>query len=262
MFSALSAQCNVTGTYFSRPSEDLVSLDTTDREQVASLFKRRRIDLVLDCGGITRPDLCEQDRSRAFRTNVDGVRNVADFCNCKTVYFSTDYVFDGEKGHYSEYDQINPINYYGWTKSEAEKIVLGTDQGNVVIRVAGLYGLSPRNNEFLSALQVPIVHKATDCLSSSLLLDDLVRHFPYFLAGSGLYHLSDGKAISRFEFTSRAVHVLGLPTEVVGESAEEIYPMARRPRNSSIISARHNLKVCGLEIGFRYIRRCLSVRGI
>lgn len=259
LFAELSRQFKVVGTYFSKPAGDLVPLDTSDRKQVVALLRAIRPDILIDCGGMTRPDACERDQQRAYQINVEGVANLVDFSNCKTIYFSTDYVFDGEKGQYAESDEPNPINYYGWTKREAEKIVLGARSDNVVLRVAGLYGDSRRNNEFLSSLTEPVIYRAIDCFSSNLLLDDLVQNLSFFWSTSGLYHLANSQALSRYEFAVKAVRILGLPAEVVGKSACEIYRIAQRPRDSSLVSVRHNLAVRDVEMGLQYLKYRLGL---
>jgi len=259
LFAELSGQFNVIGTYFSRPASDLVPLDTSDRKQVATLLRAIRPDILIDCGGMTRPDACECDQQRAYQINVEGVANLTEFCDCKIIYFSTDYVFDGEKGQYTENDEPRPVNYYGWTKREAEKIVLGARSDNLLLRVAGLYGDSTRNNGFLSSLTEPVIYRAIDRFSSNLLLDDVIRNLSFFWSGSGLCHLTDGKALSRYEFTVKAVRVLGLPTKVVGKPAHEIYRIAQRPRDSSLVSVRHNLPVRDIEMGLQYLKYRLGL---
>jgi len=259
LFAELSGQFDVIGTYFSRPASDLVPLDTTDRKQVATLLRTICPDLLIDCGGMTRPDACERDQQRAYQVNVEGVANLVEFCNSKIIYFSTDYVFDGEKGQYAENDEPHPVNYYGWTKREAEKMVLGARSDNVVLRVAGLYGDSRRNNEFLSSLAESVIYRAIDCFSSNLLLDDVIQNLLFFWSGSGLYHLTDGKALSRYEFAFKAVRILGLPTKVVGKPAREVYCIAQRPRDSSLVSVRHNLAVRDVEMGLQYLKYRLGL---
>lgn len=254
LYSELSKHAVVTGTYFSRPASDLVPLDTSDRMQVSALLSRIRPDVIIDCSGQTRPDSCERNQQIAYRVNVEGVANLVELCNTKYVYFSTDYVFDGVHGHYTEDDQPHPINYYGWTKFQAEKIVLGARTDNVVIRVSGVYGISPRNNEFLSSLNEPVINKATDCFSSNVLLDDIAENLAFFWARGGIYHLTDGEALSRYEFTFKAVRILGMTAKVVGKQANVLYRIAQRPRDSSLLSIRHTLPIQNAENGLQCVR--------
>jgi dTDP-4-dehydrorhamnose reductase len=254
LFAELSKQRRVIGTYYSKPDRDLVFLDTSDRKQVAALLRDLRPDILIDCGGMTRPDACECQPTRAYQVNVEGVANVAEFCGCKAIYFSTDYVFDGEKGQYAENDDPNPINQYGWTKREAERIALGARPDNVVVRIAGLYGESRRNSRFLASLAKPVIYRAVDCFSSTLLMDDVVQSLSFFWSRSGIYHLANCQALSRYEFAVEAVHILRLPTKVVGKPASEVYHIARRPRDSSLVSVRHNLPVRDADTGLQYLK--------
>jgi dTDP-4-dehydrorhamnose reductase len=254
LFDVLSKKFNVIGTFFSKPSPGLVYLDITDKQQVKSFFKTFDPDLVINCAGITKPDVCEINPKLAYKVNVEGVANMASFSPCKVIHFSSDYVFSGDKGFYTENDKPHPINYYGYTKLKSENIVLDSNPDNVVIRVSGLYGYNKRNNEFLSSFNFPEVYKATDLYGSTLLIDDIIIHLPFFCSAKGLYHLASGNAISRYDFALMAVRILGLSTKVIGKPANEIYSIAKRPRNSSLISVKHNLKIHNEEEGLKIVK--------
>jgi len=260
LFANLSKQHNVIGTYFSKSVEDLVHVDTSNKKQVVTFLKTIKPDLLIDCSGMTRPDQCEKNQPRAYQVNVEGVANLTAHCSCKVIYFSTDYVFDGRIGQYTETDKPNPINYYGWTKLEAEKIVLGARPDNVVLRVAGLYGYNRRNNEFLYSLSKSksIIYKANDCISSSLLLNDVTQNIEYFWSASGLYHLADGETLSRHKFALKAANILGLTVNIIEKPAHRLYSFAQRPKNSSLISTRHNLYIRDSTKGLNHMKENMS----
>lgn len=181
LFAELSKIYKVIGTYFTRPCKNLVKIDIRKENDVKNFFATYTPDTVIICGGITRPDECEINKKLAYDVNVNGIANICRYYNGKIIYFSTDYVFDGNKNSgYSEYDSPNPINYYGWTKLKAEQIVLNHNENNVVIRVAGLYGYNSQNNEFIRSLNKSPIYKAVDVFGSTLLLDDVARYLPYF----------------------------------------------------------------------------------
>jgi len=254
LFSALSKNFKVIGTYYSRPSKDLYHLEVRDEKQVRQFFEKFHPDLVVVAGGMTRPDECELNKELAHDVNVKGIKSILKYCGCKLIYFSTDYVFDGEKGFYSEEETPNPINYYGRTKLWAEEIVLDNRDNNVVIRVAGLYGYNERNNEFLNSLNSSPLYKAMDLFSSTLLINGVEKYLPFFIKERGIYHLTSGSALSRYDFTSIAVRILGVPIKVIGKQAKEIYHIAKRPQNSSLISVRHKLKVCKEREGLHIVK--------
>ena len=252
-FDSLKDKYEVVGSYQSRPSSDLIQLDISNRDQVQKILGATRPDILINCGGMTRPDECELDPKRAYAVNVNGAINLSDFSNCKIVYFSTDYVFDGQKEYYSENDEPHPINIYGQTKLEAERIVLHEGR-NLVVRVSGIYGFNQRNNEFLDSLSSPFIFKANDCYASSILLDDIVNNWPFLVSASGLYHLTDGRRLSRFDFASKAVRVLELDSKVVPKSANELYKIARRPKESTLVTIKHKLLIKNEDDGLMQLK--------
>jgi len=133
--------------YGSKPlNSNALKLDITEREQVFSLFKKVKLDTVIHTASETNVDKCEIQKDHALRVNVEGTRNVASACSklgAKLIYISTDYVFDGEKGNYTEQDKPNPINYYGVTKLEGEKQVTQNCQKYFILRASVLYGWHP-----------------------------------------------------------------------------------------------------------------------
>lgn len=248
----------VYGTFLSNKQDGLIYLDLTRESNVKSVLAKTKPDLIIHAGGLTNTDFCERDKEMAYGVNVRGTWNIVKNFGGKIIYFSTDYVFDGEKGLYCEKDVPNPINYYGWTKLEAEDILLRGGDDNIVIRVAGLYGHNERNNEFLNSFNSSIVYKATDLIGSTLLTDDIARYLPFFFEKRGIYHLTSGSAISRYDFALMVVRILSLPVKVIGKQAQDIYHTAKRPTNSSLISIRHNLEVCKEHKGLDFVKRSIT----
>jgi len=251
-------QGTVFGTFLSNEHKGLIYLDLTRGTSVKDVLAKIKPDIIIHTGGLTNTDFCESDNEMAYKVNVRGTRNLVKNFSGKIIYFSTDYVFNGEKGPYCEDDVPNPINYYGWTKLKAEEIVLHAADDNVVIRVAGLYGYNERNNEFLNSFNSAIIYKATDLAGSTVLIDDVVKYLPFFLQKKGIYHLASGSAISRYDFALMAVRILNLPVKVTGRKAKDIYHTAKRPTNSSLISVRHNLEVCRENKGLDFVKGCIT----
>lgn len=103
-----------------------LKLDITNRKEVFDLFRKIKPDVVIHTAAETNVDRCETQKELSWKINVEGTRNIAEACSktgAKMVYVSTDYVFDGEKGLYTEEDKPNPVNHYGITKLEGENQV-------------------------------------------------------------------------------------------------------------------------------------------
>jgi len=94
-------------------------LDIKDKNQVEKYFSKVDIDICIHLAAETDLDKCEKEKQNAFDINVKGTRYIVDQCIKKQIYLiypSTDYIFDGEIGNYSEEDYPNPVNYYALTK--------------------------------------------------------------------------------------------------------------------------------------------------
>ena len=112
-------------------------------------------DIVIHAAAFTNVDDCEKNKDRAFAVNVQGTRNIADAVEkigAKVVYISTDFVFDGKKGMYKEIDSTKPINYYGITKLNGERIVDKLLDDYIIARTSVLYGWNPFSQNFATWL--------------------------------------------------------------------------------------------------------------
>ncbi len=98
---------------------DYYQLDVTDRSDVKGIIKSFCPDVIINCAAFTNVDECENQREFAWRLNVDAVKNLiigSRITGSKIVHMSTDYIFDGKNGPYTESEVPNPISYYGRTK--------------------------------------------------------------------------------------------------------------------------------------------------
>ncbi len=118
-------------------------VDLTRADAVRELISRQRPDRVIHTAAQTNVDLCETDPAPARRINVDAVANLVAACagtGSGVVQLSTDYVFDGAAGPYSEEDETNPLSQYGRMKLESESLVLEGKSAGLVVRTLWLYG--------------------------------------------------------------------------------------------------------------------------
>ena len=129
-------------------------LDLTDFDQLRSRLTALDFDVLINAAAFTNVDLCETQREQAFAINAEAPRALAEICRdkkAKLIHFSTDYVFDGEKREpYREEDEARPISVYGESKREGEKLVLQTQDRNLVVRVSWVFG--PDRPSFVDAM--------------------------------------------------------------------------------------------------------------
>ena len=122
-------------------------LDITDQKQVAELIANKRPDVVINTAAMTNVDLCEDEKQACDALNVDAVRYLADACkkiDAHLIQISTDFIFDGEDGPYTEEDKPNPLSYYGLSKLKSEQILQAHSVKWTVLRTIIVFGVGER----------------------------------------------------------------------------------------------------------------------
>ena len=126
-----------------------IQFDISDKKRVEQVFQQYRPDTVVHAASLTKVDTCETNKELAWKTNVKGTKNIVQESKKNhsfLIYISTDYVFDGEKGYYTETDKPDPINYYGQTKLKAEQQIQ-TLTNYCIARPSVIYGSTPAANK-------------------------------------------------------------------------------------------------------------------
>lgn len=141
----------VVGTQHSKASHEFVKLNLSEPDRVTALMRHLRPDVVLIPGGITNVDYCEEHEAEAMAVHAAGpelIAREAERYGGYVVYFSTDYVFDGAAGPYSEDAKPNPISGYARSKLEGERRVLAASKRACVLRTCGVYSFDPGSRNF------------------------------------------------------------------------------------------------------------------
>jgi dTDP-4-dehydrorhamnose reductase len=226
--------------------DNSLEVDIANEEQVLSIFRKLRPDAVIHAAAETNVDKCETQKEHAWNVNVEGTRNVAEACaevSAKLIHISTDYVFDGEKGHYEEEDKPNPISYYGLTKLEGERRVIAHCRNYAILRASVIYGWHPWKQNFatwvISQLrQNEEISVVEDHYNTPTLADNLAEMALEVLQRDlkGLYHASGSERISRYEFAKQIAESFQLDSSLVKtvKMGQLVAWMAKRPRDSSL----------------------------
>jgi len=227
-------------------------LDLNDSDTIKETVEAAMPDAVIHCAGVTSPDECEQNREECERINVQATAELAVVCReveARLVFLSTDQVFGGEKGWYTEADSPVPVNFYGATKLSAENAVRKILPGSIVARLPYIYGKSRyRGDRFTEWIVESLrdgreVRLFKDRFRSHFYLGDCVRALTALLEGGreGLFHLSGGNRESRYEFGVMLAEIFGLDKSLIissqaGGPAERVKFSAERPRDVSLNS--------------------------
>jgi len=229
-----------------------LKLDKCDRKAVFELLEKINPDVVIDTAALHNVDYCETHPEGAWKVNVEGTSNVAEACKkvgAKIIFISTDYVFDGTKGYYTEEDTPNPLSHYAKTKLEAEKIIQSLDVNYIIARPSVIYGWNSNEvsglksssgksvNFVVWALQKlekgEEIKAATDQYSSPTLADNLAEALLVMASSEkqGIYHTAGKDCLNRYEFTLKIAEVFGLDKSLIKPVTSEIFKqVAKRPK--------------------------------
>jgi dTDP-4-dehydrorhamnose reductase len=222
-----------------------LAVDITQKERTMESIASSAPDVVVHTAAETDVDRCESERDLARRINVEGTANIADACSkveAKLILVSTDYVFDGKKGNYSETDEPNPISFYGVTKLEAERIVSSTSSNSLIVRTSVLYGWHPTKLNFVTWIlkelrERKILKVVNDHINSPTLADNLANAIrkAIELDSRGILHIAGNEKISRFDFAGRIAERFDLDESLLlPVQMRDLNWVARRPRDSSL----------------------------
>ncbi len=238
------------------PLPHSVQLDITDRDATLRLVNDVQPKAIINTAALHNVDYCETHREEAARVNVEGVRNLSEAARenrSRLVHLSTDYVFDGTTGHYTELDKPHPLHYYAETKLEAEKVASQLPS-YAIARPSVIYGWNP-----LEATGIPsssgktvnfamfvleklkkneTVKAVRDQYGSPTFADNLadallkLAKYPH----NGVFHTAGRSCLSRYEFAVKLAEIFQYPQRLVQPMfTTEFKQLAERPKNSCLL---------------------------
>ena len=238
-------------------------VDLADAAAVESLIAAAAPDWVIHTAAWTDVDGCEADPGRARRVNLDLVRILGAACSAagtRLVQLSTDYVFDGRGGPYSEADEPNPLSRYGRLKLESEGVVLGSVPEGLVVRTLWLYGHAPgvRRNlvtwPLLALARGSVLRIADDQWGNPTFAPDLARAVLELCRRDcrGLYHVGGADFMTRLELVEELAAAFGFDTgSIVPTPTAESGQLAGRPLRSGLKTAKTEAELGRPMLGLR-----------
>ena len=231
-----------------KSDENYVQLDITDKEAFERVLMEIRPDAVIHCAAWTAVDAAEDEKNKArvYAVNVTGTKNIAEACknlDCKMIYISTDYVFNGHGTEPWQADckDFAPLNYYGQTKLEGELAVAELLDKFFVVRIAWVFGLNGKN--FIKTMinvgkKYDTVRVVNDQIGTPTYTYDLARLLVDMVETDkyGYYHVTnEGGYISWYDFCCEFYKRYGMKTKVIPVTTEEYgLSKAARPFNSRL----------------------------
>ena len=222
---------------------DIDEMDITNQEQVNTVIKSGNYDAVVHCAAWTAVDKAEEPElyDTVIKVNATGTKYIADDCeelDIPMMYFSTDYVFDGEgTTPWNEYDERHPLNVYGLSKAQGEEFVEKLKK-HFIIRIAWVFGKNG-NNFIKTMLRLGKERGAVSVVNDQIgnptytydlakLVVDMIQTDKY-----GKYHATNsGNFISWYDFACEIFKQAGMDVKVTPVDSNQFPAKAKRPKNS------------------------------
>ena len=219
---------------------DVDEMDITNAKQVDKVIKKNKYDAVVHCAAWTAVDKAEDEIDACTKVNVVGTKNIVKVCkelDIPLMYFSTDYVFDGQgESEWKEYDERHPLNVYGQTKYEGE-LAVQTLNRYFIVRIAWVFGVNG-NNFIKTMLRLGKAQGAVivvnDQIGSPTYTYDLAKLCVQMIQTNkyGIYHATNEGLCSWYEFACEIFKQAGMNVEVTPVDSTKFPAKAKRPNNS------------------------------
>ena len=226
--------------YFTNVNE----LDITNKKEILDYVTIYKIELIINCAAYTNVDDAEINKKQAIKVNLDAVKNLIEICEekkLKIIHFSKYYVYDSDNIYtVKDYSNFNPINYYGISKREGEKIIEKSSTDSIIIRTSWLYSI--HGNNFVKTMikkggnrdKVYLINDQFGCPTYS---KDLVDCTLNIIASNKfnkhkVYNFSNEGYTNWYEFTKKIFELKKINCEIIPVNSTHYKSIAKRPQYS------------------------------
>jgi dTDP-4-dehydrorhamnose reductase len=233
-------------------------LDITKKDEVKRIVEFYLPDVIINCAAYTNVDKCETEREMSWKINVDGIKNIiiaARRNDTKVIHYSTDYIFDGKNGPYTEDAVPSPVSFYGREKLASENALITSDLKSAIIRTLVLYGIGNNVKPNFALWMIDRLKTnqplniVTDQISNVTMIDDLAFGTLKIIEKNctGIYNIAGSDILSRFEFAMKMCEIFKFNKELVTPiTTASLNQPAQRPLKSGLITTKMES-----ELGFK-----------
>jgi len=226
---------------------DYIQCDITDREKIKKAVYDFCPDFIVNTAAYTNVDKSETEREAAWKVNVKAVEYLSEAAraiDAHLIHISSDYIFDGNNGPYSENATPNPLGYYGRTKLASENALRISGCGYTILRTNVLYGTASEGRpDFVKWVVKSLrdgneIRIVTDQFNNPTFIDDLVQAISKIseFNKTGIYNIGGSEFLSRYDFTLKIADYFKLDKSLIKQiKTDELNQPARRPLNSGLI---------------------------
>jgi len=251
----------VNSSGFSNLPSNVTMVDICNIDSIMTIVDKKKPDLIINCAANTNVDYLEKNPNIGYAINSEGAKNVAKVANAKgikLIHISSDQIFDGKEGWYTETDKPNPVNVYGKTKLLAEQLIQKESKNFVIVRT-NFFGFDKRGGNLLNWI-IKTLKEGREIIG----FDDIsftpleISNLSQLIAElcvldyNGILHLSSDEKITKYKFALMAADVFSLNKNLIKKGKiKDLNLMATRPKNTSLSNktAKRQLhtKIIGLK---------------
>lgn len=237
---------------------DSNTLDISNEVEVQDIFKKNHYNYCINCAAYTAVDNAEENEDLAFAINAYGSKNLAEVCeenNCIFIHVSTDFVFDGTKNEpYNITDEACPLNIYGASKLEGERLIQKVAKKYFIIRTSWVY--SEFGNNFVKTMiklssEKDRLEVVSDQIGSPTYARDLAHFLLKIIIDKnhkyGIYHFSNEGVISWYDFAKAIIKLKNSDTKVFPVTSSYYITKASRPKYS-VMNKEETIKTFGIKL--------------
>jgi dTDP-4-dehydrorhamnose reductase len=227
---------------------DYYSMDITNRDEVVSVIEKTLPDAIIHGAAMTNVDQCESEKEACWAQNVTAVQYIVDVCRKHDIFLchvSTDFIFDGAAGPYTEEGEANPLSFYGWSKYAAEKLVQHSGIRWAIARTVLVYGIAydmSRSNIILwvkkSLEEGKNIKVVTDQWRTPTLAEDLAMGC-YLIAdqeAEGTFNISGKDLLTPYEMAIMTADYFELDKSLIAQADSSTFSQpAKRPARTGFV---------------------------
>ncbi|HMN16718.1 MAG: dTDP-4-dehydrorhamnose reductase [Ignavibacteriales bacterium] len=229
-------------------NQNYIQADISNRNELKKVIYDFCPDFIINAAAYTNVDKSESERETAWKINVKGVEYITETArvlDSHIVHISSDYIFDGKNGPYTENDIPNPLGYYGRTKLASENVLKISGTKNTILRTNVLYGTAKYSrSDFVKWVVESVragkeIRIVDDQFNNPTFIDDLVQAINKVieLRKEGIYNIGGSEVLSRYDFTMIIADFFNLDKYLIKKiQTEDLDQPARRPLKSGLIT--------------------------
>lgn len=249
------------------------NFDITDKKKVFDFIQKTKPQIIIHAASLGNVDYCEQHPTEAYKVNVEGTQNIIDAAkevNAKIIFLSSNAIYDGDNAPYDEKSNPNPIDVYGKTKVEGEKLVKKSNLDFVIVRLITMYGWPNsigRGNPVTWVIdnlkRGERINVVNDVYNNHLWADQAAEVIWKIIKGNikdDIYNIAGADCISRYDLACKVAKVFGLDSSLITPVDSSFFKgIAKRPKNTcfNILKMEKELGIKPLTVdeGLRLMRQ-------